>query len=166
MASELEIECLGSFVLRHWWGKPEGITLGSRYVLFRPVTQTVNKHEPYFLDDDLTPRSVYKGDWCKREAVKAVSLKSAEKIIKHYEKGGFEMNENMTDQPQPKVSSSSQAVIPEVMKDLTERLAKGIDNYGVPLMSNNGRNALQDLYEELLDAACYIKQVMMESKEV
>ncbi|MDP5253349.1 MULTISPECIES: hypothetical protein [unclassified Vibrio] len=166
MASELNIECLGSFVLRHWWGNPKGLEVGKRYVLFRPSSSSVNKHEPYFLDDNGVPRSVYNGDWCKREEVKTVSLKSAEKIIKHYENGEFNMNESMSEQPSPKLTLTSQAVIPEVMKDLTDRLAKGMDTYGVPLMSNNGRDALKDLYEELLDAACYVKQVMMEKQEV
>lgn len=49
-----------------------------------------------------------------------------------------------------------------VMDDLQERARFGLIKYGVPLMPFNGRDPLQDLYEELLDAACYIKQAMIE----
>ncbi len=40
MATQREIECLGSYVLRGWWGKPQGVTVGNRYVLFRPKSRT------------------------------------------------------------------------------------------------------------------------------
>lgn len=53
-------------------------------------------------------------------------------------------------------------VVPEVMKDLVDRMAKGAKEYGQPLQTNNGRNALLDAYEEVLDLACYLKQRMME----
>ncbi len=53
-------------------------------------------------------------------------------------------------------------VLKEVIKDLKGREKLGVKKYGVKLHTFNGRDALQDLYEELLDAAQYIKQVMME----
>ncbi|EML0342161.1 hypothetical protein V9657_002563 [Vibrio vulnificus] len=89
-------------------------------------------------------------------------LKDAERIIQHYKEGKENMSETLQEQPQPNLTANSTAVVPEVMKDLTDRLAKGVQTYGTPLMTHNGRNALQDLYEELLDAACYVKQLMME----
>ncbi|HAT8542849.1 hypothetical protein KQW08_14745 [Vibrio vulnificus] len=89
-------------------------------------------------------------------------LKDAKRIIQHYEEGRDNMSEMLQEQPQPNLAANSIAVVPEVMKDLTDRLAKGVNTYGTPLMTHNGRNALQDLYEELLDAACYVKQLMME----
>ena len=49
-----------------------------------------------------------------------------------------------------------------VRADLEERERLGIERYGTPLMPDNGRDALQDLYEELLEACCYIIQVMVE----
>lgn len=49
-----------------------------------------------------------------------------------------------------------------VMEDILKRKEIGQKKYGVPLQANNGRNALQDLYEELLDAAHYIKQKIVE----
>lgn len=158
----LNIECLGSYVLRGWWGKPQGVTVGKRYVLFRPESRTHHKHVPYFLDDEGTPRSIYNGEWRSHEVVEKVSLKDAEKIIQHYQKGEVEVSEKLPEQPEPKAQVNSQTVVPEVMKDLTDRLAKGVKTYGTPLTSHNGRDGLQDLYEELLDAACYVKQLMME----
>ena len=50
----------------------------------------------------------------------------------------------------------------EVKKDLDHRIELGIKRYGRPLETNNGRDALVDLYEELLDAVHYIKQLILE----
>ncbi|MGZ7642453.1 hypothetical protein [Vibrio parahaemolyticus] len=159
----LKIECLGSFVLREWWGRDKDVTVGKRYVLFCPVTDSPFNRIPYFLDDNGDPRSTLNGLWGDHEVVEKVTLKDAEKIIKHYrEEEEEEVTEKLQEQPEPKAQVNSKAVVPEVMKDLTDRLAKGVETYGTPLTSHNGRDALQDLYEELLDAACYVKQLMME----
>ena len=53
-------------------------------------------------------------------------------------------------------------VVAQVMIDLTERMEIGIKTYGEALRVNNGRDALQDAYEEALDLACYLKQAMIE----
>lgn len=53
-------------------------------------------------------------------------------------------------------------VVAQVMIDLTERMEMGIKTYGEALRANNGRDALQDAYEEALDLACYLKQAMIE----
>lgn len=45
---------------------------------------------------------------------------------------------------------------------LAERLALGIRKYGRPLESHNGRDALQDAWEEALDTVCYVHQLEME----
>jgi len=50
----------------------------------------------------------------------------------------------------------------QVIEDLRQRAEVGLAKYGRPLTPFNGRDALQDLYEELLDAAQYIKQAMIE----
>jgi hypothetical protein len=52
-----------------------------------------------------------------------------------------------------------------VQEDLEERARVGLLKYGQYLSSFNGRSALQDLYEELLDAACYTKQKLLEEHE-
>lgn len=50
----------------------------------------------------------------------------------------------------------------EVMADLIDRMEIGKEEYGVLLSTHNGRDALQDAYEEALDLACYLKQAMLE----
>lgn len=55
-------------------------------------------------------------------------------------------------------------VLPEVMADLRARRKVGIRKYGGPLMTHNGRCALQDAYEEALDLAMYLKQAIMETE--
>ena len=57
------------------------------------------------------------------------------------------------------------AVLPEVIKDLKKREKLGIKKYGTKLYVNSDRSALQDLYEELLDAAQYCKQELMRRDE-
>lgn len=54
----------------------------------------------------------------------------------------------------------------QVMGDLHERMEFGARKYGTPLQANNGRNALQDAYEEVLDLACYLKQRLVEEEDV
>lgn len=51
-----------------------------------------------------------------------------------------------------------------VAEDLADRKEQGLKTYGRVLHVHNGRSALQDLYEELLDAACYIKQKIEEDR--
>jgi hypothetical protein len=55
-------------------------------------------------------------------------------------------------------------VTPLVVCDLIKRSTKGTKEYGEPLTTYNKRKALVDLYEELLDAACYLKQHLLEDK--
>lgn len=64
---------------------------------------------------------------------------------------------------QPLPVGNDQPVIHRLVQaDLEQRLQLGIATYGQPLQPHNGRDALRDLYEELLDGACYIKQAMVE----
>lgn len=49
-----------------------------------------------------------------------------------------------------------------VIDDIRDRKKVGMANYGHALKANNGRNALRDLYEELLDSAQYCKQRLVE----
>lgn len=66
----------------------------------------------------------------------------------------------MTDQPPPKPGKT--VVWEHVMRDIEERVALGIERYGTPLMTRNGRDALVDAYQEILDAAFYIRQAILE----
>ena len=64
-------------------------------------------------------------------------------------------------QPPPK-RNNSQDCQTATMYDLRDRREMGIQKYGTALQPFNGRNAAQDLYEELLDATVYTKQMITE----
>lgn len=55
-----------------------------------------------------------------------------------------------------------QEIAPLVHADIDARIAKGEAEYGEKLTSHNGRDPLQDAYEECLDQAMYLKQAMVE----
>jgi len=50
----------------------------------------------------------------------------------------------------------------DVIADMRERDATGRARYGTPLQPHNGREALKDAYQELLDAAVYLRQHLYE----
>lgn len=58
--------------------------------------------------------------------------------------------------------SSFQDRIQLIVEDMRERDVQGTAKYGVPLSTFNGRNALVDAYQELLDASVYLKQRLAE----
>jgi hypothetical protein len=47
-----------------------------------------------------------------------------------------------------------------------ERTRLGVERYGSPLMSHNGRDALRDLAEEVVDGVQYATQALMETDDV
>lgn len=49
-----------------------------------------------------------------------------------------------------------------VREDLLERKAFGLRKYGTTLQAHNGRDPLKDLYDELLDAVVYTRQLIAE----
>ncbi len=67
---------------------------------------------------------------------------------------------------QSKQSELIQSIIeelPELADDLRARDAKGWEVYRKPLTIFDGRDTLQDLFEEILDAIIYTKKYMIES---
>lgn len=67
------------------------------------------------------------------------------------------------DQPSP--APNSNPVLWElVIADMRERDRIGRNRYGTPLQPHNGRDALKDLMDELLDAVVYIRQFQEEMK--
>ncbi|KKS35465.1 MAG: hypothetical protein UU99_C0011G0008 [Parcubacteria group bacterium GW2011_GWE2_42_14] len=64
--------------------------------------------------------------------------------------------------PEPMPTKGKQAVLPELIQDLQARAEVGIQKYGTPLETDNGRDALMDFYQEYLDGAMYFKQHLME----
>lgn len=68
------------------------------------------------------------------------------------------------DQPLP---TKGQMNVQEVLsKALLERMQYGIDKYGSPLETFNGRDPVRDVWEELLDALTYMTQVRLERGDV
>lgn len=65
-------------------------------------------------------------------------------------------------QTKPKLGQTD--VLPLVMDDLLARGLAGVETYGTPLQTFNGRNALVDAYEEALDLAMYLKQAILEQQ--
>ena len=64
--------------------------------------------------------------------------------------------------PQPAPHRGKRPIWELVIADMAERNKFGIDKYGEPLMSFNGRNALVDAYQEVLDLAVYLRQQIEE----
>jgi len=61
------------------------------------------------------------------------------------------------------LASRSNVVFAAVRRDFEERITLGVERYGHPLQTNNGRDAGLDAYQELLDAAHYLKQLELET---
>lgn len=66
-------------------------------------------------------------------------------------------------QPDP-IPNGNTPIADLVIADLRVRKAEGYQRYGTPLQARNGRDALRDLYEELLDAAQYARQMIEERR--
>lgn len=62
----------------------------------------------------------------------------------------------------PPVANKSRPIWELVVEDMQERDRTGLERYGVRLQANNGRDALVDTYQEILDAAVYIRQEIEE----
>ena len=65
------------------------------------------------------------------------------------------------DQPPP-VANVLPAVWDLVIAEMKARDRVGCERYGVPLQPHNGRDALVDMYQELLDAVVYCRQMLYE----
>ena len=55
--------------------------------------------------------------------------------------------------------------LPCVAEDIEARIRLGERKYGTRLKSHNGRDAMLDLYQEILDALNYSKQLVIEGKD-
>jgi hypothetical protein len=64
-------------------------------------------------------------------------------------------------QPQP-VKNDGPCIQDLVKADIEARKSEGIRKYGTVLQPHNGRDALMDLYQEILDAANYCRQLIFE----
>lgn len=62
------------------------------------------------------------------------------------------------------VINASRDIQSLVIADMERRRELGIQRYGTALQCFNGRDALLDLYEELLNACMYAKQLLVEGE--
>lgn len=53
-----------------------------------------------------------------------------------------------------------------VLADMRDRRQMGIDKYGKPLRPDNGRDALVDAYQEVLDLTVYLRQAIEQQRAV
>ena len=63
---------------------------------------------------------------------------------------------------QPKPHGIGGSIHKKVEHDIHMRALMGIKKYGEALRAFNGRNGLRDAYEEILDLAVYLRQVLEE----
>jgi len=74
------------------------------------------------------------------------------------------MTSKIQDQPVP--HGQGTAIQALVIEDMKERMEVGLDRYGEYLKKFNGRDALVDIYQELIDGVVYIRQVIEEEKSL
>lgn len=66
--------------------------------------------------------------------------------------------EEAADSDYVREEAASLTVTDMVKRDLDQRTAAGIQKYGRPLTTRNGRSAIVDAYQEVLDLAQYLRQ--------
>ena len=70
-------------------------------------------------------------------------------------------------QPMPRDTGMPRKDVAELVKqDLEARISVGAKQYGERLHTFNGRDAIQDAYQEILDLAVYLRQWLEEQKEL
>lgn len=74
------------------------------------------------------------------------------------------MEQTNASTPQPAPLAGEQNVIDLVSADFEERASAGLKKYGTLLQVGNGRDALWDLYQELIDACMYVRQAIAEKE--
>ena len=67
--------------------------------------------------------------------------------------------------PQPAPHSGKLTVIDYVLADMVERAAMGVIKHGMPLQTDNGRDALWDAYQEAMDLCMYLRQAILEQEK-
>ncbi len=77
----------------------------------------------------------------------------------------YQLDCNLATSDQPEPTGDGEPVVPKIIADLEERQEMGRDKYGTVLRTHNGRDALTDAYQEVLDLACYFRQLIMEREE-
>jgi hypothetical protein len=74
---------------------------------------------------------------------------------------------NLSDsEPAPITNDDSVSVWDLVLSDIAERRQSGVEHYGTELVTNNGRNALIDAYQEALDLVVYLRQALRDVYDI
>ena len=73
--------------------------------------------------------------------------------------------DNAATSKQSAPKGSGNPILGMVLADLTNRALEGKAKYGEPLKAHNGRNALWDAYQEALDLAMYLRQLIQEQQD-
>lgn len=90
----------------------------------------------------------------------------APRLGKHKWTGGSlvsEVADYVNGEPPP-IHNDGPSMHDLVVEDMRRRKEMGLRKYGTILQAGNGRNALQDAYEEVLDLAVYLRQRIEEDK--
>lgn len=81
-----------------------------------------------------------------------------------YERGKASATDAVREQARP--TGDGQRVLDKVFDDLKAREKVGIERYGTPLKTNNGRDPLVDAYQEGLDLVQYMAQELLEREQL
>ncbi|MBK7107491.1 MAG: hypothetical protein IPH62_19665 [Ignavibacteriae bacterium] len=73
---------------------------------------------------------------------------------------------NLAATPQPPPAEGGEVVLFQVINDLEARAEFGKEKHGDYLRTNNGRSAVWDAYQEILDFVMYFRQYIIEQKEL
>lgn len=71
---------------------------------------------------------------------------------------------NLSEKEPAPVENNNPAIWDLVLQDMKDRDKFGLNKYGTRLQPFNGRNVLRDLYQELLDGAVYVRQLIFEQE--
>lgn len=74
-------------------------------------------------------------------------------------------HQSTVDQPNPKREGEGRDVAALVHDDIEARVEEGEEKYGERLRTENGRDALVDAYQEVLDLALYLRQEIEERED-
>ena len=70
-----------------------------------------------------------------------------------------------TYEPDP-IRTDGEPLWPKVIVDMHERDVMGREKYGTALQAHNGRDPAVDAYQEVLDLAVYLKQLIQERADL
>lgn len=68
------------------------------------------------------------------------------------------MSKNLSNYEPDPIKTDERPVWELVIEDMRQRDNEGRAKYGTPLQASNGRDALVDAYQEVLDLAVYLRQ--------